>query len=88
RQILQRSISDFERNLHPELVAGLEKLIGAKPGGDVIHGLMLFLNNPANQPVVRKSAKQIADVALAFILQVHADADQIATAFRAKGVRF
>ena len=76
RRRLQKAITVYEREHHPELVAAIEAVIGSKK--DVFRGLMEYLNNVSTQPSVRANAAALTEAFVEFVLQVREDADAIA----------
>ena len=85
RRMLQLGVADLERTLHPELVEAVEAQIGRR-GGDVIHNLMLFLNDPKNQDKVRTNSRELSKAVVAFISQMHADGPLITKNIRLRGL--
>ncbi|MBS1963468.1 MAG: hypothetical protein JST04_14730 [Bdellovibrionales bacterium] len=58
RRALQTLITKALEESHPDEVAAVRKLIG-KDNGDIIRGMMEFLNNPKNQKAVRANAEEL-----------------------------
>lgn len=85
RRMLQTAVMDAERQLHPELVAAVETLVGRK-GGDLIHNLMTYLNAPAGQAQVQANAGQLAKAVVDLAVQVRADSPAITKAILAHGL--
>jgi len=77
RQKLQRLVSQAEAKLNPGLVANLEKIIGKPADGDLIHGIMQYLNNLHDQSSVAQQSADLTKVAVQFLQQLHDDAAKI-----------
>lgn len=73
RYRLQKLWVETVRKKYPDPIRELETLVGHTPsnraGGDMIHGVMKFLNNPANQNAVRKHAEHLTHEFVAFLIQ-------------------
>lgn len=73
RTALQLLVSNAERKLHPSLMNEIDQLIGTKPNQDVIHGLMVYLNNPKNQSSIHQNADRLVKTMLNFLSNIHSD---------------
>ncbi len=85
RRTLQLTVSDFERQRHPELVAEVETLIG-RQGGDVFHNVMLFINRADGQAKVQAASGRLSEAVAALAAQVYADAPEITRFIVEKGL--
>ena len=80
RRALQAEVTKAEEKLNPDVVSAVRKLIGGKPGSDVIHGLMVYLSNSHNQAEVKRNAKKLTHAFGDFLTHLRSDADQITQA--------
>jgi hypothetical protein len=78
RHSLQCAVCQIEQSLHPDDYKTLASLIGgAPPNGDLIHQVMVFLNDPTQQATVGATASQLTDAIVQFLLDIRTEADQI-----------
>jgi hypothetical protein len=85
RTKLQVEVTKAERALHPEIVMAVEKLTNTRLGDDVIHGLMVYLNTPENQDVIKRNADQLTKAVTDFITQIRSDASVITKSIQTDG---
>lgn len=81
RHTLQSRVCQIENSLHTQDYQTLANLIGAQspPNWDLIHQVMVFLNNPAQQANVVASASPLTNAAVQFLSDIRSDASQITT---------
>ena len=78
RRLLQRLISDYERKNNPALTRSIEKIIGGQgPHGDLLQGVMEYLNNYKTQDSVKRNAEALTESLVEFLLEIRKDADGI-----------
>ncbi len=77
RRGYQLVISQSMRQLHPELAAKLEKLVGVKPGVDIFQAVMKFVNTSANQNNIKINSKELIESLTDYLVLAHDEADQI-----------
>lgn len=77
RRTLQQLVSQAEKTLNPAIVADLEKFIGQPRNGDLIHGLMVYLNDPRNQVEITENATELNKAIVNFLVQIREDAAEI-----------
>ncbi len=78
RRKLQVAVAKAERTLNPQIVLALEQIIGTSKDGDVIHGFMLFVNDPKNETAMQQQAGALTKAMTDYLTQIHNDAAQIA----------
>jgi hypothetical protein len=67
RQALQKRVSQALRETD-QTAAAVEAIIGQRKDGDIIHGVMLFLNDEANQSVISKRGPELRDAVVEFLV--------------------
>jgi hypothetical protein len=77
RMALQLSVSNAERSLHPELLTAIDQLIGTRSGQDVMHGFMIFINDPNNQAALASHSEQLVKAMTDFLSALSNDANLI-----------
>src|SRR5207249_2664251 len=77
RRALQVAVSQAEKQLHPDVAANLEKIIGVSFDGDIIHKLMKYINDPKNQAAIHDNAAELTQAVTDFIGQLRTDAQAI-----------
>jgi hypothetical protein len=71
RMALQLSVSNAERKINPALTGEIDQLIGTNSNQDIIHGLMVYLNNPSNQDSIRQNADRLVSAMVGFLSDIH-----------------
>lgn len=84
RQSLQAEVCKAARTIDAATVEKLEALIGKAGNGDVIHQLMVYLNDPKNQTAITKNADAINTAVVAFLKMIRDDAEKITAAIGSK----
>jgi len=78
RHALQSAVCQIEKSIHAQDYQTFAELIGgAPPNGDLMHQLMVFLNDPAQQDTLKGSADQLTGAAVRFLSDIRMDAGQI-----------
>ncbi|WP_394845510.1 hypothetical protein LZC95_51820 [Pendulispora brunnea] len=76
RMALQKAVTHAERELHPEVVEKLEAILGNRDG-DVIHGVMLYLNDRNTQRDVHRNRDALVEAVMTFLTRIRDDASAI-----------
>jgi hypothetical protein len=77
------AVSKFEREHHPELVANVERHFeGVKTGGNVFAELSSYLISYKAPRSMGRDGQQLVKDMMAFLEQVHADANEITSSAR------
>jgi uncharacterized protein YgfB (UPF0149 family) len=79
---LQLSVSNAERKLNPALLSEIDQLIGTKSNQDVIHGFMVYLNNPDNQASLHANADRLVKAMSSFLSDIHNNDGSITQSIR------
>jgi hypothetical protein len=82
RMALQLSVSNAERKLNPALLSEIDQLIGTKSNQDVIHGFMVYLNNPDNQASLHANADRLVKAMSSFLSDIHNNDGSITQSIR------
>lgn len=82
RMKLQTEISKVMWKIHPDVTERLAKLIRAKKDTDLFHGLMLFINNPRGQDLVRERAEDLVSTVVEFLQKMREDSARIDASIR------
>jgi hypothetical protein len=80
RRALQRAVCAAVRTIVPAAIDDLASLVGVGPDGDVIHGLMLLVNDPDRQETVENEESQLASLTVGLLTAMHDHASDV-TAF-------
>jgi hypothetical protein len=77
RRALQQAVCAAARGISPGATGDLEGLVGAPSDGDLFHGLMQFINDPAKQEVVEGDGSRLVDVTVAMLTWTRDHASEI-----------
>jgi hypothetical protein len=86
RRALQQAVCAAVRTIVPAAIDDLASLVGVEPDADVIHGLMLLVNDPSRQEVVEHEESQLANLTVGLLTAMHDHASEVTAAIEKQGL--
>lgn len=77
RMNLQAKVTSALRMHMKDIVEGVERFTGPSRSGDVMHGFMLYLNDPKNQEAVRKNAPALVQAMAKYLAAIRGNAEKL-----------
>lgn len=84
RRALQTLLTEALEEHYPDEVAEVRKLIGLERG-DIVRGMMEFINNPKNQNLVRQNSERIGKSFGKIMAAIHDDSPKLLAYFTSPG---
>jgi hypothetical protein len=86
RRALQRAVCAAVETIVPSAIEDLGSLVAVGPDGDVLHALMLFVNDASKQDIVENEGSRLVDLTVGLLTAMRDHASELTDAVEQRGL--